>query len=147
MTLLPDDDPALSTLRGELENKRPSVHLEVGRYTCAEASPKKRASALLEELGFTPPPEWKALSGEEAVAYVARLLAREPLHENGRLPPAEAALFAARIRALFSEHAVFLTIGDPPRESAPSLSSGSLDLGVLVIDGDRAGLLWGEQEL
>ena len=139
MNILPDDAPDAAALREELGEKRGSVHLEVGRFVASEeTSPAASASALVGEFGFSAPPDWTALPSDQALGFVVRLLTRDPSSDAPPMPLVEAEGFAARIRALFSERAVFFPMGDP----LPNATT--FESGMLVIDGDRAGLIWGE---
>jgi hypothetical protein len=145
MNLLPDDSPEVTAVREALRDRRGVVNLEVGRFA-AEDSPAAAASALAGELGFRIPPGWSALSSDEGPAFLARLLARDGATDTPAIPLAEAQTLTARVRALFSDGAAFYPLGpldlglvpegDPPRAGAP------FDSGMLVIDGERVGLLW-----
>ena len=147
MNILPDDAPDAAALREELGEKRASVHFEVGRFVASETSPAESASALVGEFGFSAPPDWTALSPNQALTFVVRLLAREPSSDSPPMPLPEAEALAARIRALFSERAVFFPMGDRHgRSEAGNLlaDAATFESGMLVIDGDRAALIWGE---
>ena len=138
MNILPEDTPQAAALRDELREKRGSVHLEVGRFLPSATPP------LAGERGFEIPPEWTRVSSDEGLASMVRLLARDP----GAGPPAmtfgESQALGERVRGLFSERAVFYTNGRAP--SGTPRTEESFDSGILVVDGERAGLLWGEDE-
>jgi hypothetical protein len=132
-------------VREALRDKREMVSFEVGRLA-AEDSPTAVASALVGELGFRIPPGWSALSPDEGPAFLARLLARDRASDTPAIPLAEAETLAERVRALFSDGAALYPLGpldlglapdgDPPPAAAP------FDSGMLVVDGERVGLLW-----
>jgi hypothetical protein len=145
VNLLPDDSPEVAALREVLRDRLGMVNLEVGRFV-AESSPAAAASALAGELGFRIPPGWSALSPEEGPAFLARLLARDGDSDTPAIPLAEAETLAARIRALFSDGAAFyplgpLDLGLVPEGDAPP-AGAPFDSGMLVVDGERVGLLW-----
>jgi hypothetical protein len=127
MNILPDDYPLATALRRELEDKGGGIHLEMGRLVPSENSPP---DPLLGEHGFRPAPDWTPLSPGEALACVVGLLARKLPPGEPTIPRAEAEALAARFGALVSERAAFY----------------SFDSGVLVVDGDRIGRLWVEDE-
>jgi hypothetical protein len=155
VNILPEDNADATALREELREQKGGVHLEVGRFVASEPSLAVAAAAPVRQAGFIPPPEWTALSPAEAVAFVVRLLSRPPARRDGAaaVPQAEAERLAARLRALFSERARFFMSGGGPggaRDGAPDRAQPSpdstRDFSLFVVDGDRAGLLWGEGE-
>ena len=142
MNILPEDTPEAAALRDELREKRGNAHLEVGRFHPSQA--------LAGERGFEVPPEWTAVSAEEGFGSLVRLLAREPGDGAPTLSGDDVRALAGRIRGLFSERARFFTSGERDRESSSRVTASNgdapLDSSVLVVDGDRAGLLWVEGE-
>jgi hypothetical protein len=147
-----DEDPALEVLCRDVIGHRQAgrVHVAFRRLLNAEgASAQAIASALVKGLGMTPPSSWTDLDGRQALTVSTRVLFADLAYDTPIMPVGVASSLARRFIECIGPKASFFTNGTLGLTHAgrwTPLTGATFDTGVVGVSGQRAGLLWVEDE-
>lgn len=160
--LLPDNDPAIAALAEDIDEARAESYplvLAVQRPASVPSEDAPLLDALAIAQGYAGlGAGWIAVPRRIAAKILAHIIGHDLAYPDEIVAPEEAEALAGRFLALFPSGARYYTNGACSGEFAVydtageevlgwrSLSSSTLDNGVIAIAQERVGMLWAEDE-